>query len=52
MGRQVKVKKLNAVNFIRGTQINYCLAIQAVRGLIFSKLIFYLPGSKKLENIF
>ena len=33
MGHKVKVKKLNAINFIGSLQIDYCLASQKVQFL-------------------
>ena len=36
------VKKLNANDFMRGIQINYCSATQAVNGGTFGLRIFFL----------
>ena len=49
MGPQVEVKKLNAINFMRGKQINYCPATQAVE--LLALIIFPgLLGGPKFEE--
>ena len=49
MGQLLNVKKLNAINFMRGKQINYCPATQAVE--LLAVIIFHgLLGGPKIEE--